>query len=156
MSNKLLFIILGVVLLLVIGMGGGLFMMWSKLSTMNAQIVSAAEAKEGGQPVGTEPMIGPIMALDTFIVNLADPGGKRFLRVTIDLELSTAELKDELTSRLPQVRDAILMVLPTKRFEDISSTDGKIALRDELLASLNGFLTTGQVNQIYFKEFVVQ
>ncbi len=155
MSNKLLFIILGVVLLLVVGMGGGLMMMWSKLSTMNAQMVSAAEAKEG-QKANPESMIGPIMALDTFIVNLADPGGKRFLRITIDLELGNAELQDELTTRLPQVRDAILMVLPTKRFEDISGTDGKLALRDELLASLNGFLTTGQISNIYFKEFVVQ
>ena len=155
MTNKLLFIILGVVLLLVVGMGGGLMMMWSKLSTMNAQMVSAAEAKEG-QKANPESMIGPIMALDTFIVNLADPGGKRFLRITIDLELGNAELQDELTTRLPQVRDAILMVLPTKRFEDISGTDGKLALRDELLASLNGFLTTGQISNIYFKEFVVQ
>jgi flagellar FliL protein len=48
------------------------------------------------------------------------------------------------------------MVLPTKRFDDISGTEGKIALRDELLASLNGFLTTGQISNIYFKEFVVQ
>jgi flagellar FliL protein len=155
MSNKLLFIILGVVLLVVVGMGGGLMMMWSKLSAMNSQIVSAAEAKEG-QNAAPEAMIGPIMALDTFIVNLADAGGKRFLRVTIDLELGNAEMQEELKTRLPQVRDAILMVLPTKRFEDISTTDGKIALRDELLASLNEFLTTGQVNNIYFKEFVVQ
>ena len=59
-------------------------------------------------------------------------------------------------TRLPQVRDAFLMILPTKHFDDISSTEGKMALRDELLASLNGFLTTGQINNIYFKEFVVQ
>ena len=155
MSNKLLFIILGVVLLMVVGMGGGLMMMWSKMSSINSQIVSAAEAKEG-QKSGPEVMIGPIMALDTFIVNLADAGGKRFLRVTIDLELGNAEMQEELKTRLPQVRDAILMVLPTKRFDDVSTTEGKVALRDELLASLNGFLTTGQINTIYFKEFVVQ
>ena len=155
MSNKLLFIVLGVVLLLVVGMGGGLFMMWSKMSAINTQIATAAESKDG-QKANDQMMIGPIMALDTFIVNLADAGGKRFLRVTIDLELSNPELRDEMKTRLPQVRDAILMILPTKHFDDISSTEGKIELRDELLASLNGFLTTGQINNIYFKEFVVQ
>ena len=155
MSNKLLFIVLGVVLLLVVGMGGGLFMMWSKMSAINTQIATAAEAKDGQK--ATDPvMIGPIMALDTFIVNLADAGGKRFLRVTIDLELSNPEMQDEMKTRLPQVRDAILMILPTKHFDDISSTEGKMTLRDELLASLNEFLTTGQINNIYFKEFVVQ
>jgi flagellar FliL protein len=155
MSNKLLFIVLGVVLLLVVGMGGGLFMMWSKMSAINTQIATAAETKDG-QTGTDQAMIGPIMALDTFIVNLADAGGKRFLRVTIDLELNNSEMQDELKTRLPQVRDAILMILPTKHFDDISSTEGKIALRDELLASLNQFLTTGQINNIYFKEFVVQ
>ena len=155
MSNKLLFIVLGVVLLLVVGMGGGLFMMWSKMSAINTQIATAAEAKDGQKPTD-QLMIGPIMPLDTFIVNLADAGGKRFLRVTIDLELSNQEMQDEMKTRMPQVRDAFLMILPTKYFDDISSTEGKIALRDELLASLNGFLTTGQINNIYFKEFVVQ
>ena len=155
MSNKLLFIVLGVVLLLVVGMGGCLFMMWSKMSAINTQIATAAEAKDG-QKATDQVMIGPIMALDTFIVNLADAGGKRFLRVTIDLELSNPELRDEMKTRLPQVRDAILMILPTKHFDDISSTEGKMALRDELLASLNEFLTTAQIGHIYFKEFVVQ
>lgn len=155
MSNKLLFIVLGVVLLMVVGMGGGLFMMWTKMSAINTQIATAAEGKDG-QKATDQLMIGPIMALDTFIVNLADAGGKRFLRVTIDLELNNPELQEEVKTRLPQVRDAILMILPTKKFDDISSTEGKIALRDELLASLNQFLTTGQINNIYFKEFVVQ
>jgi flagellar FliL protein len=155
MSNKLLFVVLGVVLLLVVGMGGGLFMMWTKMSAINTQIATAAEVKAGQKPAG-QLMVGPIMPLETFIVNLADAGGKRFLRVTIDLELSNAEMRDEMKTRLPQVRDAILMILPTRHFDDISSTEGKIALRDELLASLNGLLTTGQISNIYFKEFVVQ
>jgi flagellar FliL protein len=155
MSNKLLFIVLGVVLLLVVGMGGGLFMMWTKMSAINTQIATAAEGKAGQKPA-SQLMVGPIMPLDTFIVNLADAGGKRFLRVTIDLELSNAEMQDEMKTRLPQVRDAILMILPTKQFDDISTTEGKVALRDELLASLNGLLTTGQISNIYFKEFVVQ
>ncbi len=155
MSNKLLIAVLGVVLLLVVGMGGGLMMMWSKLSALNTQIAAAKEAPDG-KAHGDKPLIGPVMELDTFIVNLADPGGKRFLRVTMDLEMSDAQLKEELESRMPQVRDAILMILPAKRFDDISTAAGKAALRDELMASLNGFLGTGQISNIYFKEFVIQ
>jgi flagellar FliL protein len=48
------------------------------------------------------------------------------------------------------------MILPTKRFEDISTVQGKIALRDEVLETLNGFLAQGKIINIYFKEFVVQ
>ena len=155
MSNKILILLIGVLLVFMLGMGGSLFLMWNKLSAINIQ----ANANAGEQPGlgGTvEQPLGPIFALETFIVNLADRGGNRYLRVTRDLELGNIELETELNKRLPQVRDSILMILPSKRFADISSMEGKIALRDEILATLNGFLTQGEITNIYFKEFVVQ
>jgi flagellar FliL protein len=48
------------------------------------------------------------------------------------------------------------MILPSKQFSDISSIEGKIALRDEIMGSINDFLTQGKITNIYFKEFVVQ
>jgi flagellar FliL protein len=63
---------------------------------------------------------------------------------------------DELAKRMPQIRDAILMILPTKRYADISTTEGKTALREEILNAVNGLLASGQVSRIYFKEFVIQ
>jgi flagellar FliL protein len=89
-------------------------------------------------------------------VNLADRGGKRYLRVTMALELSDPEAMTTIESRLPQVRDAILMILPTKKYEDVSTTEGKIALRKEIMEKINSLMTKGQVNNLYFTEFVVQ
>jgi flagellar FliL protein len=155
MSNKILVLLIGVMMMLMLGLGGGLFMMWNQLSALNAQSVADA----GGQPdevVSLEQSLGPIFSLDTFIVNLADKGGTRYLRVTMDLELDNSELEDELNKRLPQVRDSLLMILPSKRFEDISTVQGKTALRDEMLEALNGYLGQGKITNIYFKEFVVQ
>ena len=132
MSNKILVLLIGVMMMLMLGLGGGLFMMWNQLSALNAQSVADA----GGQPdevVSLEQSLGPIFSLDTFIVNLADKGGTRYLRVTMDLELGNSDLEDELYKRLPQVRDSLLMILPSKRFEDISTVQGKTALRDEML-----------------------
>jgi flagellar FliL protein len=63
---------------------------------------------------------------------------------------------DELAKRMPQIRDAILMILPTKRYADISTTEGKIALREEILNAVNGLLASSQISRIYFKEFVIQ
>jgi flagellar FliL protein len=48
------------------------------------------------------------------------------------------------------------MILPTKQYADIGSTEGKILLRDELIATMNGILKTGTNITIYFSEFVVQ
>ena len=155
MSNKILLLLIGVLMILMLGMGGGLFMMWNKLSTINLQ-TDANASDQPAQEATVEQPLGEIYALQTFIVNLADEGGNRYLRITMDLELGNPELEDEIDKRLPQIRDSILMILPSKRFADISSAAGKIALRDEILEKLNGYLSQGQINRIYFKEFVVQ
>jgi flagellar FliL protein len=155
MSNKILILLIGVLMVLMLGMGGGLFLMWNKLSAINLQ-ANANASDQPDQAAIIEHPLGPIHALDTFIVNLADKGGNRYLRITMDLELGNPELETEIEKRLPQVRDSILMILPSKRFDDISSVEGKIALRDQIMETLNGFLTQGKVSNIYFKEFVVQ
>ena len=155
MSNKILVLLIGVMMMLMLGLGGGLFMMWNQLSALNAQSVADA-GEQTDEVVSLEQPLGPIFSLDTFIVNLADKGGTRYLRVTMDLELGNSDLEDELYKRLPQVRDSLLMILPNKRFEDISTVQGKTALRDEMLEALNGYLGQGKITNIYFKEFVVQ
>jgi len=155
MSNKILLLLVGVMMVLMLGLGGGLFMMWNKLSALNTQSVANAGEKPD-QEGNLEHLPGPIFSLDTFIVNLADKGGNRYLRVTMDLELGNSKLETEISKRLPQVRDSILMILPTKRFEDISTVQGKTALRDEMLETINGYLAQGKITNIYFKEFVVQ
>ena len=94
--------------------------------------------------------------LDSFIVNLADPGGRRYLNIKIVLELSDKELIDHLKIQVPQIRDRILMILPTKTFKDIQSVEGKNSLRTEIIGELNSLLQEGKITSLYFQEFVVQ
>ncbi len=157
MSKKAMIMALGGVVLLFAMMGGGFFMMWQKMNTSIAQIQSA-NAKDGKGPKveQEEEVIKPTHKLETMIVNLADQGGKRYLRVTMELELSGPEVLEEIPKKLPQLRDTILMVLPSKQYAEISTIDGKIALRDELIAKINTLLKKGTVTTIFFTEFVVQ
>ena len=74
----------------------------------------------------------------------------------MDLELSDSTDADIINERLSQVRDSILMILPSRQFGDISSMEGKIALRDEIMAKLNGLFNKKMVTNIFFTEFVVQ
>jgi len=166
MSNKVLLIIVGLVLLLVLVMGGGMFMIYTKLPSASPKpIVAEPEAAAEVVAEKAKPEeIGAVVSMDTFIVNLADPGGNRYLRVTMDLELagkpadkSAAKTAgDELAKRMPQIRDAILMILSTKRYADISTSEGKTALREEILNAVNDILASIQITRIYFKEFVIQ
>ena len=153
MSNKLIFLLVTVLLVLTIGLAVGFFMMWSKLSVLNTQASMAATTEtEQGQTA----TLGPLFPLDTFIVNLADAGRSRYLRVTMDLELAESTDAAKLNERLSQIRDSVLMILPSKQFDDIASMEGKIALRDEIIATLNSLFTQNVVTNIFFTEFVVQ
>lgn len=155
MSNKLVIILIGVLFVMILGMGGGMFMMWTKLAAVSAH-TGIAETDKNAEKTKPEPM-GKVVALDTFIVNLADPGANRYLRITMDLEVTGGKTpEEEITRRTSQLRDAVLMILPTKKFSEILSTEGKSALRDELMGALNALLTTSKISRIYFKEFVIQ
>jgi len=153
MSNKLIFLVVAVLLVLTIGLAAGIFMMWHKLSALSTQANMAATSETGKAQAAA---LGPLYSLDTFIVNLADDGRSRYLRVTMDLELAESADAGKLTERLPQVRDSILMILPSKQFDDIAGMEGKIALRDEILAKLNSLFVNDVVTNIFFTEFVVQ
>jgi len=153
MSNKLLFLLVTILLVLTIGLAAGFFMMWNQISTLNAQAHQGDNSKSDDAQAAT---LGPLFNLETFIVNLADAGRSRYLRVTMDLELVDSADADKLSERLSQVRNSILMILPSKRFEDISSMEGKVALRDEIIAKLNSLFAKKVVSNIFFTEFVVQ
>ena len=152
MSKTMLIIIISVAVLFMGMAGAGFFILWNKISQMPQDLSKVEE-----MPVEEEEnAIGPLYSLDTMIVNLSDHGGKRYLRVTMALELSDPDALATIESRLPQVRDAILMILPTKKYDDVSTTDGKIALRSQVTEKINSLMTKGRVNNIYFTEFVVQ
>ena len=153
MSNKLIYLVVAVLLVLTTGLAAGFFMMWSKLSDLSAQTHMVATSGTGKAQAAA---LGPLYSLDTFIVNLADEGRSRYLRVTMDLELAQSTYAGDLKERLSQVRDSILMILPTKQFDEIASMEGKIALRDEIMAKLNDLFAYQVVTNIYFTEFVVQ
>jgi flagellar protein FliL len=156
MSNKLVTILVGVLFVLVLALGGGMFMVWSKLSAVTAAAAKTEDEKNADKPKPEQ--MGKVIALDTFVVNLADAGGNRYLRITMDLEVvGDKKAEEEVTRRVPHMRDSVLMILPTKRYADISTTEGKTALREELTTAVNGLLTGGaKVARIYFKEFVIQ
>ena len=154
-TTKGIFLVIAVTsLVLVCIMGAGFFILWNRLSVSDPQIDKKNESM--AEVKNEEDMIKPKFPLDTFIVNLADKGGKRYLRVTMDLILSNETVSQELNERLSEIRHNILMILPNKSLEDISSVGGKIALRDEIMAKLNSILETGGITEVYFTEFVVQ
>jgi flagellar FliL protein len=154
MSKKNIIIIAVASLVVLAIIGGGFFMLWQKLSSLD-NLKSGEESAKTSEKTD-QGGIGPIFALEPFIVNLSDQGGKRYLRITMGLELGDPKFAEELTKRLPQIRDSILMILPSRKVEELQTTDGKHSLRNEMISNLNGLLGKEMVKKIYFTEFVIQ
>ena len=90
------------------------------------------------------------------MVNLAEPSEITYLKITVNLEVESAEMSVEFQARTPQIRDAILMLLTSKTADDVKDTGGKLALQDEMVSRINNYLHTGKVKAVYFTEFVMQ
>ncbi|HOH45772.1 MAG TPA: flagellar basal body-associated FliL family protein [Syntrophales bacterium] len=143
-GSALKWIIVAAVVLLVLGGGGaGAYFFLNKSAGKKAQ----APAK---------PPIGAVWAPDVFIINLADTDADRYLKITMNFELSDGLAVAELDQMRPKVRDMVLGVLTVKSFKDLNNFEGKQRLKEEIAMRLNSQLTRGKVVQVYFTDFVVQ
>jgi flagellar basal body-associated protein FliL len=93
--------------------------------------------------------------LETFVLNLADPGQRSYLRVGIDLGLGREKLKGG-EEPVAQVRDAILSVLDQARVDEILTASGKAKLKAEVLRALQERVPSLAVKEVYFTEFLIQ
>jgi flagellar FliL protein len=167
-SSNMLMIIIIVVLVLIIAIGGvvAVLMMSSdeEDATMQASQVKeksvnthkSNSARSGGMSERNLKDIGILYPLDTFTVNLKSDSGRRYLKVTLSLELEGEELSLELDAKTAVLRDRIIRILSSKTLEEISSKKGKNKVENQIMDTLNAMISDGQIKGIYFTEFVIQ
>jgi len=95
--------------------------------------------------------------LEEFIVNL-NVGSKKssFLKMTVSLELPGESQIPFIESKLPRIRDSFQIYLRELRSEDLQGSAGIYRLREELLLRINKIVYPSHVNDILFKEILVQ
>lgn len=107
-----------------------------------------------------KPAVRAVMHLEPFVLNLADPSQKIYLRVGVDLGLDVDAGKEKQKDASPpptsQVRDTILSVLMIARPEDLATPEGKAKLKQELLKSVQEREPEMGVREVYFTEFLIQ
>jgi flagellar FliL protein len=96
-----------------------------------------------------------LYSLDPFIVNLFDPKSVRYLKLTLQLELAGIT-KEEMATQVPKIRDSLIILISSKKLEEVASMEGKLRLREEILFRINRILGEGKTREIYFTDFVVQ
>lgn len=98
--------------------------------------------------------VGKSIPLETFLVNLSGSQGRKLLKVNMELEVEGEKTPEEIEKRKAAVRDMILLILTSKRYEDVATKEGKDHLRDEIKEQLNRVLKKGGVKQVLFTEFI--
>jgi flagellar protein FliL len=102
---------------------------------------------------------GPVKStlhLETFVMNLADPGQRSYLRVGIDLGLSREFGRGSPPPPVAEARDTILSVLGRAQADDVSTEKGKEKLKADLVHALQQRIPQLGVEEVYFTEFLIQ
>jgi flagellar FliL protein len=147
-KSRLLFVILAAVL--VLGAGGGVTAYWATHRATGAAEGEAAPRKAGDPG---------LISLEPFVVNLADQGGSRFLRVSVRLITESPEQAEKIQKSdvtLMRARSSILEVLTQQTADRLVTAAGKAALKQALLERTKTVLEGATVIDVLFSDFVVQ
>ncbi len=142
-------IISGLAFVIIIAIGAISWVLLPKFSKTSTEVKTSKTDTNISTSVST-------YALDDFIVNLFHPSEDRFLRIKIEFELEGQDTQKEIEKKLPKIRDSLLMLLSSKSVEEISTLQGKLILKNEIINRINSILNTGHISAVYFTEFIIQ
>ena len=148
-------IVLGIIVIVqaLLAIGLTQFLIVPKLGVQDA----AMDGAEVADPVEEMPEMGVLVNLEDIVVTLVSSGKKpRYLRININVEVPNALIAEVVSSRLPQLRDMVIMTLSDKSAEDLSTPEGKQGLRDELFRRIDEKMPEGTLMNLYFSDLVVQ
>jgi flagellar FliL protein len=96
--------------------------------------------------------------LGEFIVNLADEGDGRYIKVAITMAYprQNLELEKEIKDRKAQFKDMVINILADRQSAEINDSQGKARLKEELMDMMNNVLREGAIVQLFFTDFAIQ
>ena len=147
-SKKKMLVIIVITLLFVISAAVAGFFFVSKGG-------DAEENKEEKEPSKAKAQKSFFYELPDITVNLAS-GGSRFLRLSVVLEVKNEKAMEKLKKIQPRVIDDFQVYLRELRPEDLSGSAGSYRLRHDLLLRANQAAQPVVVENVLFKEFLVQ
>ena len=95
--------------------------------------------------------------LEEIVVNLGSGGrNSSFLKVRVNLELESSADIPKIETVLPRIMDKFQVYLRELRMEDLKGSAGMYRLREELLSRVNSAAAPTKVNDVLFKEMLIQ
>lgn len=153
-KKLILFIVLP--LLLVVGAAAGAYFSGLADPLLHALKSEKKEvAEEPKQKGEVQPAV--FYDLPEILVNLNTAGRKQnFLKIRISLELQSPLDVSKVEAVMPRIIDNFQVYLRELRIEDLQGSAGMLRLREELLSRVNNAVRPAKVNDVLFKEMLVQ
>ena len=141
-KSKMKLIVIALVVV-ALGVGGGVYAMRRPASSTTTEVSTSRG----------------LVPFDPFVVNLADPGGSRFIRVTLSLVVNDEKVATKISDTpvsLKEARSAILELLSEQNSAGLVTPEGKQALKKAIIERVSKIFSDARVTDVYFAEFVVQ
>jgi len=151
-NKKLLMIAGGGLLVLLIASGAGLYFFVFSGSDASSQDKAAAAQQA---PI-TPPQVA-FYDMPDLIVNIQSADGTpAYLKLSVVLELSSADQKAGMDALKPRIVDQFQGYLRELRVDDIKGSAGIMRLKEELLRRINVAAVPYRVRDVLLKEMIVQ
>lgn len=156
-GRKRLLIVIGAVLILILG--GLAAAYFTGLLQPVMDMLGGGEAQVEGDAAG-EPTVSQdavFYDLQEMLVNI-NTGGRKpvYLKIRVSLELSNADDIIQVEAVMPRIIDNFQIYLRELRVEDLKGSAGMYRLREELLKRVNVAASPAVINDVLFKEMLVQ
>ncbi len=154
-GKKIIIIAAAALLVLALGGGAGFFF----LSGGDETAMQASDLENSGQEAGLaaeESTDVLFLELEPMLVNLDTAGGKpKYLKLTVSLEVDRQTSLDDLNKKMPRIIDQFQTYLRQLRLQDLDGSAGMFRLKEELLIKVNEAVYPTRVNDVLFKEMLV-
>ncbi|MFL2769998.1 MAG: flagellar basal body-associated FliL family protein [Rhodospirillaceae bacterium] len=163
-GNKRLVVIVVSSILLVLGGGAGAYFTGLADPLLTAVGLVEVEANqdsiEGPSAEARQPApIGSAVFYDLpdMLANLSTPGNRTsFLQITLSLELQSEEDVAIIESVLPRIIDSLQVYLRELRLEDLEGSQGMFRVRNEMRNRVNEAIQPTEIDDVLFREIVIQ
>ena len=151
-NKKLLMIAGGGALVLLLGMGAGLYFFVFSSSGESEQAKTVA----GPQFPVTPPQVAYYDVPDLIVNIQTADGSPAYLKLSVVLELTSADEKAGMDALKPRIVDQFQGYLRELRVDDIKGSAGIMRLKEELLRRINVAAVPYRVRDVLLKEMIVQ
>jgi len=148
MASKLSLAVIGLVAI-VGGLGTGLS------ASMTVAAAQNPEGEAAGDPEAVAELRREQLVMEELVINIAESGGGRLLRLHLQLEGSLAAV-ERCEALLPRIQDDVNRSVSDWSYGDLEGANGKNNLRNALHERINGIIEPEQLDHVYFLDFVVQ